>query len=113
MPTPSVIKQYQYSDAINRRYWDQKQQDGTYQAKNKVVKMIFKQGSVETYEDGKLVNVEQNEITFKDQIQIIHFQFEKSENTQYSEIPAESLIDLCLTLDRIETDIADINHSAG
>ena len=23
MPTPSVIKQYQYSDAINRRYWDQ------------------------------------------------------------------------------------------
>ncbi len=22
MPTPSVIKQYQYSDAINRRYWD-------------------------------------------------------------------------------------------
>lgn len=24
MPTPTVIKQYQYSDAINRRYWDQK-----------------------------------------------------------------------------------------
>lgn len=24
MPTPSVIKQYQYSDSINRRYWDQK-----------------------------------------------------------------------------------------
>jgi hypothetical protein len=23
MPTPTVIKQYQYSDAINRRYWDQ------------------------------------------------------------------------------------------
>jgi hypothetical protein len=23
MPTPSVIKQYQYSDSINRRYWDQ------------------------------------------------------------------------------------------
>lgn len=22
MPTPSVIKQYQYSDSINRRYWD-------------------------------------------------------------------------------------------
>ena len=22
MPTPTVIKQYQYSDAINRRYWD-------------------------------------------------------------------------------------------
>jgi len=24
MPTPSVIKQYQYSDVINRRYWDNK-----------------------------------------------------------------------------------------
>jgi len=24
MPTPSVIKQYQYSDSINRRYWDSK-----------------------------------------------------------------------------------------
>lgn len=24
MPTPSVIKQFQYSDSINRRYWDQK-----------------------------------------------------------------------------------------
>lgn len=24
MPTPTVIKQYNYSDAINRRYWDQK-----------------------------------------------------------------------------------------
>lgn len=24
MPTPTVIKQFQYSDAINRRYWDQK-----------------------------------------------------------------------------------------
>ncbi len=24
MPTPSVIKQYGYSDSINRRYWDQK-----------------------------------------------------------------------------------------
>lgn len=23
MPTPTVIKQYQYSDSINRRYWDQ------------------------------------------------------------------------------------------
>lgn len=24
MPTPSVIKQYNYSDSINRRYWDQR-----------------------------------------------------------------------------------------
>lgn len=26
MPTPTVIKQYQYSDAINRRFWDEKYQ---------------------------------------------------------------------------------------
>lgn len=31
MPTPSVIDQWQYSDAINRRYWDQKYWYDTFQ----------------------------------------------------------------------------------
>ena len=31
MPTPSVINQYQYSAAINRRYWDQKYMTDSFQ----------------------------------------------------------------------------------
>lgn len=94
-------------------YWDERQSDGSYLAKNKTVKMEFKKGKVETYENEKLINTELNDMIFENIIPIIHFQFEKNENSPYSEIPSEALVDLCLTLDRIETDISDINHSAG
>jgi hypothetical protein len=84
-----------------------------YQTNTKNIKIIFTVGKTETYEDNILVGTEINDLAFKDIIPIIHFQFEKNENNPFSVIPSENLLDLCIALDRNESDISDINHCAG
>lgn len=95
-------------------YWDEpSEQSGTYTTKNKTIQMVFRKGGVDTYENGALIGTEISDILFSEEIPIIHFQYEKMENSPYSIIPSEDLIDPCISLDRAETDISDINHCAG
>lgn len=85
----------------------------TYQTKTKNIQIVFTKGKVEVYENSVKVKTQVNKLEYMDYIPIIHLQYLKEEDSPYSEIPAETLIDLCLELDRIETDIGIINNTAG
>ncbi len=102
---------YIFEKTIN---WNKKIEGTTeYSQESISLKMVFRKGGVDTYENNVLVATELNKIEYIKEIPIIHFQFEKMENEPYSIIPSENLIDLCISLDRVETDISDINHYAG
>lgn len=86
---------------------------GVFENRSKVVKWIFKEGSVDIYEDGVYIKSVMNKKEYENIIPIVHLQFLKEDYTPYSVVPFENLIDLSLDLDRIETDIALINTLMG
>ena len=95
-------------------YWEEPIENTSFfTSRTKNIKIVFRKGVVETYENEALITTEKSDISLANEFSIIHFQFEKLENEPYSLIPSEDLVDSCLTLDRIETDISDINHCAG
>lgn len=85
-----------------------------YEVKTLDEKYIFNKKGSFYYVNDQLEGSYLNDIDMKDIIPIIHFQFRKNETTfPYSEIPAEELLDICLELDRIESNIAYTNQSIG
>ncbi len=79
------------------------------------IQLLFTKGKTIPYKGN---TIEENSVVylpqgFEEYLPIIHFQYLKAENSDYSEIPALDFIDSILRLHRIETDIAETNSKSG
>lgn len=95
--------------------WETRQEGSTanYNTESKTVKFEFLKGSTNIYEDNMFQETIESDISYENEFQIIHLQYLKEEDSNYSVIPCESLIDGCIRLDRIETSIATTNLQSG
>lgn len=101
---------YVFQDTV---YYEKEVIKGEFQSESVVKKWVFKEGVVEIFEDGILVEEIFNRKEHADLIPIIHMQFMVDVDTMYSTIPAEPLIDLALHIDSIDTSISYINAMMG
>jgi hypothetical protein len=74
---------------------------------------VFTAGRVEIYENLLLKKVIANKLEYKDIIPIIHISHCMQDDTPYSHIPAEDLIDSVLLLEKLDTEITHTNTMAG
>ena len=82
----------------------------------KEIKFCFTKGRILTYHNSVLVENETIDYIntgLQSIVPIIHLQFEKEEDSNYSIIPSLDIIDDLIRLDRIETNIAETNHTSG
>ena len=95
--------------------WDKRQAGDLpqYNKESKVVEWEFLRGVTNIYEDSLLVNTIESDIDYLDEFQLIHLQYMKEEDSNYSVIPCETLIDGCIRLDKIETSISTTNLQSG
>jgi len=84
-----------------------------YLNKSKTVKFEFLRGSTNVYEDSIYQKTIDSDIEYIDEFQLIHLQYMKEEDSNYSIIPCESLVDGCIRLDKIETTISTTNLQSG
>lgn len=95
--------------------WQEKIQGDTlnYQSKSKTITYEFLRGKTNIYENGILESTEVSDPKYIKEFQLIHLQYLKQENSNYSVIPCESLVDGCLRMDKIETSISTTNLVSG
>lgn len=77
------------------------------------IKMVFNIGSTDIYENGTYKESRISKIDYADEFQLLHLQFLEEPDTKYSQIPNENIIDLCLRLDKLETQLSDTNSLSG
>ena len=83
---------------------------GRYEEKQTDIQIYFERGAVYLYVDGVLDQQQKLGQAFKGIFPIMHFQFEKEEDSPYSINPSEDLIDMSMEIDRIESSIKHINN---
>ena len=82
----------------------------------KEIKFVFTKGKILTYHNDVLIEEETIDYIgsgLSDIVPLLHLQFEKEEDSNYSIIPSLSIVDDLIRLDRIETNIAETNHTSG
>ena len=82
----------------------------------KEIKFVYTKGKILPFVNN-ILDV-QNVVSYvstplENEVPLIHIQYKQEDDSLYSEIPSESLIDDCIRLDRVETDIAETNHESG
>lgn len=85
------------------------------QIESRTMTTIFEKG-VSTRYDGTSVTapaISMSKLAYSKLFPVIHIQYEKEIDTNYSAVPAFDLIDQSLELDKITTDINQINTMAG
>ena len=87
--------------------------NGTMPTETKTATTLFTKGSVSKYFDNDLIETIPNRKEYADTMQLIHIQYEKEDSGTYSIVPASDLIDPCLLIDKIDTNIDHINTMAG
>jgi len=113
-PKNRIEKEYIYTEekSYNMRSTENL---GAVDVKKEIIKLLFIKGKVMPFVDGEL---DQNKIIIMpkeldEYNPLLHFQYLKSEDSDYSEIPILDSIDSILRLHRIETDIAETNSKSG
>lgn len=74
---------------------------------------VFTKGCVDVYEEGLLKETFLSKLEFSEAIPIIHINHCMSDDSPYSHIPAEDLIDTVLLLEKLDTEITHVNTMAG
>lgn len=74
---------------------------------------VFTRGRVDLYEDGFLKDTFLSKLEYNELIPIIHINHCMSDDSPYSHIPAEDLIDSVLLLEKLDTEITHVNTMAG
>lgn len=95
--------------------WDDRvdNSNANYIKRTKNVKWEFMRGVTYIYENNIKVDTIYSDPKYEDEFQLIHLQYLREENSTYSTIPCESLIDGCLRMDKIETGISTTNMISG
>ncbi|MGL5576777.1 MAG: hypothetical protein ACRDD8_05290 [Bacteroidales bacterium] len=76
-------------------------------------KWVFTEGRVDIYEEGQLKETVMNKLEYSKLIPIIHINHCMQDNSPYSHMPAEDLIDCVLLLEKLDTEITHVNTMAG
>lgn len=83
---------------------------------HKIVNRKDEKGQLVLDEDGKVViskTTIKNKEGLEDVIPLIHIYSDKRQGEEFSIIPADSYVDLCLTIDQIVSDMRAINRNSG
>lgn len=86
------------------------------QSIQKEIKFVFTKGKILTYHNNVLIEDETIDYinsSLSNIVPLLHLQFEKEEDSNYSIVPSLDIIDDLIRLDRIETNIAETNHTSG